>query len=476
MKREFSNAAAWLAGATWIEQSIGALVFLIIARIIGVETFGLASIAFAFLFVGEILVRDTLTEAIVERPELEDGRLEATFFILTGFSAAITATLWVAAEVIDYIYDNQGVGPILRTASPVVFLIGLSGVSNALIRRRMMFKALSIRTVLGVMVGGIVGITIALQGFGAWALVGQRLSEIGTVSILAIANARWWPKRGPRRGDWQLVRGLGPEVVQLRIWTLAAAQAPVVLLGAFVDARAAGIFAFSARLVEINLKVSVRVIQGVAQAAMANLRRQTGRTAEFFLELAELAAFAGFLSFTGIAAIAFPLVIVLLGPDWATAGVVIPLLAIAGAAQSLTAVQEAYLLATNQMGSFMRVIRAEAIVGFLVLLAVSPFGVVPSAVAVAIRAFVFLPLCTRATLAPDQIASADFIRALRSPAIVASIMGLVLLAWRIAMLGRMPDVIYLAAAILLGVATAAVVITIFMPQTFARLKTYVHDH
>ena len=82
MKRDFTIGAAWSTAGGWIEQAVTAINFLVIARLVGVEAFGVAAMAFAFLFLGEFLVRDTLTESIVERRSLEDGRLEATFVAL----------------------------------------------------------------------------------------------------------------------------------------------------------------------------------------------------------------------------------------------------------------------------------------------------------------------------------------------------------------------------------------------------------
>ncbi|MGB2891843.1 MAG: oligosaccharide flippase family protein, partial [Albidovulum sp.] len=363
MKREFSTAAAWSAAAAWMEQAAAALIFLVIARIIGVESFGIASMAFAFLFLGEFLVRDTITEAIIERESLEDGRLEATFFALTGIATAIMVALMGLAQVVAKLYGQPSVAPLLTTVSPAVLMIGLGGVSTALLRRRMEYKTLAIRTIVGVTLGGLVGIAMAMNGYGAWSLVGQRLAELGINSVLAILGARWWPRRLPTRAEFGLIRGLGPRVLKLRTWTLVVNQTPTVMLGIFADPRAAGLFAFSARLVEIVIKVSVRVIQGVAQSAIAELRRQTGRTSGFFLDLTELSAFAGFVSLAGLALVAFPLTRVLLGPEWDAAGHIIPFLCVAGAAMALTATQEAYLLALDRVDAYLGVIAIEAALG-----------------------------------------------------------------------------------------------------------------
>lgn len=473
MKQDFSKAAAWTAAASWVEQIAAALVFVIIARLIGVESFGVAAMAFAFLFLGEFLVRDTLTEAIIERRSLEEGRLEATFVVLLGFSVLVVVTLLIVAQIIAPIYDEPLVAPLLSLASPTILLVGLGGVSTALLRRRMQYKTLAIRTIVGMVAGGAVGVLMALNGFGAWSLVGQRIVEIGVNTVLAILGARWWPKRLPTRQELSLVRGLGVRVLELRFWTLVVAQTPTVMLGVFADARAVGLFAFSLRLIEIVLKISVRVIQGVAQSAIAALRRQGAATSQFFLDLIELSAFVGFLSFSGLALIAVPLTRVLLGTEWDAAGPIIPFLCVAGVAMSLTATQEAYLLALDQLDEFRRVIRLEALIGIPMIALAASLGAMGVAAVVALRALIFLPLCTHRALAPEGIAHRWFARALVSPAIAALAMATCLVVWRLFALGRIADVAYIALAVSIGLTVSVVVVVRFMPATLARLKSYV---
>jgi PST family polysaccharide transporter len=473
MKREFSAAAAWSGAASWLEQATGVLVFVIIARIIGVEEFGIVAMAFAFLFLGEFLVRDTITETIVERGTLEEGRLEATFFALVGFSATIVLVLLVVAQVVAPIYEQPLVAPLLSVASPTVLLVGMSGVSTALLRRRMHYKALAIRTIVGVMAGGVVGVTMALNGFGAWSLVGQRVVEIGLNSVLAILGARWWPRRLPTLGELRLVHGLGTSVLELRLWTLVTLQTPAVALGIVADARAAGLFAVSARLMEIVLKLSVNIIRGVAQSAIAALRRQTGSTAKFFLDLTELSAFAGFLSFAGLALIAEPLARVALGQEWDAASSIIPFICLAGAAITLTGMQEAYLMATDRLERYLAAVRLEACLGVVLVGAASFGGAVAVGAAVALRALLFLPIRTRTALLPESISTGQFASTLVAPAIVAAIMAVGLAFWRLFVFGRINETIYLAVTVAFGVAIAIVAVA-FMPATLERLKSYVN--
>ena len=474
MKRNFTIGAAWSAAGGWIEQGVGAVIFLMIARLVGVEAFGLAAMAFAFLFLGEFLVRDTLTEAIVERRSLEDGRLEATFVALIGFSLVVVLALGFISQVAARAYGEPTVGPLLLAASPSVLMIGACGVSTALLRRKLAYRTLAIRAVLGVSAGGIVGITMALNNFGAWSLVGQRLTEVGINCITAFAAAGWAPQRWPSRADYALLKGLGPRVVLLRSMTIIIAQTPTVALGLFAEPRAAGLFAFAWRFVEIVRSLIVRPLQGVAQSVIAAMRRQHAPTDQFFLDLNNLAAWTSFPAFVGLAFIAGPLIEILLRQDWRAAGVILPILCISGAVSALTGIQEAYLLAVDRIEAFVRASAFEAAIGVLIVALASQYGPVAAGGAVVVRALAALPLRTRAALAAERIPVARMLGALATPLLAAAGMAVPVALWRIVALGRVTDVIFLFSTVAVGVATVCIFLFGFMPGTLAQLRTFLH--
>lgn len=473
MKQEFTVAAAWTAASSWLEQIAAALVFVVIARLIGVEDFGIAAMAFAFLFLGEVLVRDTITEAIIERHTIEEGRLEATFFALLSFSVLIVLGLLLTAPLIAHFYGEPSVAALLMVASPTIFFVGLGGVSTALLRRRMEYKTLAIRTIVGVLAGGVVGIFMAFQGYGAWSLVGQRLTEIGFTTVLAILGAKWRPARLPSWQEISMVRGLGVDVLKLRFWTLVLTQTPTVMLGIFSDARAAGLFAFAARLIEMVLKLSVSNVQGVAQSAIAALRRKAGGTDRFYLDITELSAFAGFLSFAGLAMIAGPLTRVLLGEEWDDASRIVPFLCIAGAALAIISIQESYLLATDGLSQYLTAVRLETIVGLVLIGLASRFGEVAVGAAIVARALALLPLRTAIVLRPEGIGVGQFLQTLIGPLIVAALMCIALFLWYGIGYGSVDEAVYVVLAIIIGSLVAGAVIVVFMPATYTRLKSFV---
>jgi len=207
---------------------------------------------------------------------------------------------------------------------------------------------------------------------------------------------------------------------------------------------------------------------------IAAMRREHAATDEFLLDLSNLAAWATFPAFVGLALISDPLIELLLGRDWRAAAPTLSILCIAGAVSALTAVQEAYLLARDRVEAFVRASAFEAAIGIVIVALASAYGPAAAAAAVVARTLALLPLRTTAALTPEGIAPARLVRAIASPLLAAAGMSVPVALWRIAALGRVSDAIFVASAIVIGVATVGVFLFGLMPGAVARLRTFLH--
>src|SRR3546814_14351564 len=84
-----------------------------------------------------------------------------------------------------------------------------SDLPTALLTRDMRFDLLALRSVLGLSVGGAVGIGMALDGFGAWSLVGQQLTQQAIIAAVLWSTGRWRPGPGFRSEERRVGKGGG---------------------------------------------------------------------------------------------------------------------------------------------------------------------------------------------------------------------------------------------------------------------------
>ena len=472
MKQQVAAGAAWTAASNWVEQAVALAVYIAIARLIGAEAFGVASMALAFVMLAEVLLRDTLSEGLISKQEAAREDEDAVFWSLIALALIAVGAIMAAAPLVARIFAEPEVAPLMQSFAPVCLLIAISGVPTAKLRRNMAFRMLAARAIAGVVAGGVVGIAMAANGMGPWSLVGQRVTLVGVNAVLALSGARWLPRSLPARSTLGAVRGLGTRVLALRAMSVAIAQTPAVALGIAMGPKAVALFSFAARLVEIALFLIATPLKRVIQPAAAAVRRAGGDTKALFQDMTEIAAFAAFASFAGLAFVGEALVGLMMGEEWRLAGAVIAPLCVGGAIMALTEVQEGYLIGLDRTSAFLRAIFVEVLVGVLLIGLASVYGPTAVAGAVALRVALVLPMRVAATLGAEKIPVRNYLRTLTGPLLAAAGMAGVLTVWRHATHVRLPDATYFPATIVIGVVSFWFFAILMTPATFRRLKVY----
>ncbi len=98
---------------------------------------------------------ETLTEGIIERMNLKEGSLEATFVALVGFGLPVFGALLIFSQIAGVIYGEPEVVGLMIVLIQTALLISVSGESTALLRRNIACRVLAIRSTASVIAGGL---------------------------------------------------------------------------------------------------------------------------------------------------------------------------------------------------------------------------------------------------------------------------------------------------------------------------------
>ena len=153
---------------------INLAVMIVLARLLGPAAFGTVAIASAYIVITEVMVRGGLPEYVIKH-QASDERIWTTIFWANTVLAVIVIGLtWLIATPAAWLFEVPELEAVLRALSLMLLVRALGATHEALIIRTFGFKALALRTLIASLVGGAVGIAMALSGFGVWSLVGER--------------------------------------------------------------------------------------------------------------------------------------------------------------------------------------------------------------------------------------------------------------------------------------------------------------
>ncbi len=101
--------------------------------------------------------------------------------------------MFVAAPAISRFYGDMFMVSYIRVLSLTVLISGIKNVQQAYVSRHMMFKKFFFSTLGGTVLAGIIGIVMALNKMGVWALVAQQVINMTIDTIILWITVKWKP-------------------------------------------------------------------------------------------------------------------------------------------------------------------------------------------------------------------------------------------------------------------------------------------
>lgn len=468
IQRQFSGGVAWMAFGNWTEQAVNFLIFVILARLLGAEAFGLLAMAAVFVILSEFLVRESLSEALISLSDITPEHLNAAFWLLVLFGAGVTAVLLVAAWAIGWLYGEPRIVPLMQVLALTVPMIALTAVPVGILRREMRFRVLSLRAIAGVVAGGVAGVALAFSGAGVWALVGQRLVQVAVNIVLAWRAVDWRPKREFNRKSAAEVGRFGRQVVGLRAGEIALSQAPILVLGAVAGPVATGFYSIAWRIVDLAAVLIAMPLRQTAQPAFAALARGGGNANELLLQLIRISGWLAIPAFAGLAALSLPFLTTVFGAKWIEAAPILTALSMLGAYLCVEKQQQAYVLAHGTARNYAAITWMEAIATGVIIWTVQSKGLHWAAAAQVCVLLALWPFRLSAVGRLSGLGVVDLARPHLAPAIGA----IAMVACVIAALGAMPygPTITLVVCTGLGVTVYAAISLIFLKDRFQTAK------
>lgn len=192
-KRKIISSLFWKFFERIGTQLIQFGVSIALARILAPNDFGLVALITIFINVATVFVQSGLNTALIQKKNSDELDFSTVFVASLGIATIIYLILFFTAPLISGFYNQEGLTPVIRVLSLTLFAGVFNSIQNAYISKHMMFKKLFYRSIGAILPSGIIGISMALTGFGVWALVGQQLSNILIAVVIMWFTIPWRP-------------------------------------------------------------------------------------------------------------------------------------------------------------------------------------------------------------------------------------------------------------------------------------------
>jgi O-antigen/teichoic acid export membrane protein len=391
LKGKAIRSVLWTVLEKWGNRFIQFVIFLVLARLLEPQAFGLVSMAGIFVALVQIFQDQGFSDAIVQRDSLDTEHLDTAFWTNLGVGVFLVLLGFVLADPVAALFGEPKLAPIMRWLSLSFLLGALNGVQKALFRRNLMFGPLAMRTLVSTGVGGIAGIAMAFLGYGVWSLVGFQLASAFSSVLVLWSVSNWRPGFKVSRKHLKHLFSFGINIVAINALGFLNSQSDKFLIGLFLGPTILGYYTIAYRVLTTMSDMFTGIISTVAFPMFSQIQNDTHRMRAMFYRATEASTLLAFPMFLGMTVIARELIICLYGQKWEPSVPILQILSILGIVHALTYIGGAVIKAAGRPGVLLRLRFFNTAMNIVFPLVTVPWGAVGIAFGYVLSGYLVYP-------------------------------------------------------------------------------------
>lgn len=329
-----ASGVRWSLVAVLAKQGFQMLTAVVLARLLGPESYGVISVASLFIVFTALLMDQGLSSALIQRPRLSLRAAGATFTLNIALGVAVAALTWFCAPGIAAFFQVDGLAGLLRLIALALPLKALGITPRALLARNLRFRGIAAADVSAAVLGSAAGIAAAVSGAGYFAVLYQTvLTDLVAAAVLLACT------RGPAPnlhfGEVRPLLGFSIGVFATNSLAYFSRNADNILVGRVLGVASLSLYAMAYRVLVVPVQLIGQTVNRVMFPVFSRLAADRTQVAAQLRAAMSLLAVCVIPVMVFAACAAPALVHLLLGDQWLAAAPLMSILAIGGARETV---------------------------------------------------------------------------------------------------------------------------------------------
>ncbi|WP_346747915.1 lipopolysaccharide biosynthesis protein [Prevotella jejuni] len=375
LKQATTKGLFWSSVERFSNQGVQFVFSIILARLLSPSDYGIIAMVTIFFAVAQSFVDSGFSNALVRKTDRVEEDLSTCFYFNIGVGIIAYIVLFLIAPLVANFYSQPILSPIIRITGLGVILNSLCVVQQALFTIKIDFKSQAKITLSATVISGIVGIILAYQGYGIWALVWQGVaSSIVRMGLLWLMS-KWRPRTGFSKSSFNYLFGYGSKLLASGLLDTIYNNIYPIVIGKFYNPAQLGNYSRALGWAQLPSANITSILQRVTFPVLSAIQDDTLRLQNSYRRLLKLSAFIVFPLMMGLAAIASPLIRVILTAKWDGCVLYLQILCFALMLYPIHAINLNLLQVKGRSDIFLRLEIIKKIIGVVILIITIPLGI-----------------------------------------------------------------------------------------------------
>lgn len=264
------SATGWSMLTEIASKAISPLIFIVLAKILTPEDYGIASIALMIISFSQIFWDAGLEKALIQKKGNIKKAANVVFWTNLFLGVLMYAVFFLASGWLAAVFKDARIERVIQVQSAQIIIMSLCSVQTGLFKRNLDFKPLFWTGLITTAVPGFVSIPLALTGYKYWAFIWGAIIGSAAQALTLWVLSSWRP-------SFKYCLKTAKKMLSFGIWIVGDAflawclvYFDLLIIGFFMTPHDVGLYNFGNKII---LMMSVLLINPMMPVVYSYLSR-----------------------------------------------------------------------------------------------------------------------------------------------------------------------------------------------------------
>ena len=377
LKNKTVKGLGWSALDNAAQYGIQFGIGIILARLLSPDDYGLLGLTGIFTVICTALVNGGFSNALIRKKDVTDDDYNTAFICNLSMSLLLYAVVFPCAPLIADFFNREELTPLVRVSSLGLIIGALAMVQQTRLTKRIDFKTQTKITLVSSTVSGIAGISMALMGFGVWALVAQQLLAHALRTLQLYIYNKWLPRLRFSSESFHELFGFGWKLMVTALLDGVWKELYQVVVGKFYNPATLGQYTRAQHYARLFSRNLTSVMDRVTYPVLSSIQDDKERMTQAYRRIIRTSMFITAVTLFFLGAVSEPLIYCMIGPKWHEASTYLPFICISSSLYPLHAINLNMLKVQGRSDLFLGLDIIKRIISLAPLFVGAFVGIIP---------------------------------------------------------------------------------------------------
>jgi teichuronic acid exporter len=329
LKRKTIRGFFWSSLESLFSQGQGIIFGIFLARLLSPSEFGLIGMITVFISVAQVFVDSGLSQSLIRKQNCTTHDYSTIFWVNLTIGLLSYLVIWIAAPFISTFYGKPELVSLTRVTSLVIVIGSVTLIQQTILTKEIDFKTLTKSSTIATFVSGVLSLVLAFSGFGVWSLVWRTIINQIVRSALLWYYNRWRPKYYCSKQILKEHFSFSSNILLISIVAALFKNFFNLIIGKNYSDKVLGYYTNADQYSSMPSTSISSITNKVSYPVLSEMQNDNEKLKTSINKLIVNVMYISFVIMFGLAAVAKPLFVILLGSKWLPSVIIFQALCIA---------------------------------------------------------------------------------------------------------------------------------------------------